>query len=72
MTVRIKMLAMQSLINDDIYTGYNDYPSIYSTKDLDQDELFQEALQTSYAKRSIVSDCKFFFVLGLNSDYTQL
>ncbi|KAG7213803.1 hypothetical protein KM043_003020 [Ampulex compressa] len=40
-------------IDDDIYAGYNDYPSIYSIKDLEQDELFQEALQTSYAKRSI-------------------
>lgn len=50
------MLATQSpLVDDDLYMGYNDYPSIYSTKDLDQDELFQQALQTSYAKRSIVS-----------------
>lgn len=42
-------------IDDDIYDGYNDYPSVYSIKDLEQDELFHEALNTSYAKRSIVS-----------------
>ncbi|XP_043580378.1 intraflagellar transport protein 88 homolog isoform X2 [Bombus pyrosoma] len=40
-------------IDDDIYDGYNDYPSIYSIKDLEQDELIQETLHTSYAKRSI-------------------
>lgn len=39
-------------IDDDIYDGYNDYPSIYSIKDLEQDELFQEALST---RRLIVS-----------------
>lgn len=43
-------------IDDDIYDGYNDYPSIYSIKDFEQDELIQETLHTSYAKRSIVSD----------------
>ena len=45
----------QQIIDDDIYAGYNDYPSVYSTKDLDQDEVFQEAIKTSYSKRSIVS-----------------
>ncbi|KAF3428932.1 hypothetical protein E2986_11773 [Frieseomelitta varia] len=40
-------------IDDDIYDGYNDYPSIYSIKDFEQDELFQETLHTSYAKRLI-------------------
>ncbi|XP_017791957.1 PREDICTED: intraflagellar transport protein 88 homolog [Habropoda laboriosa] len=44
---------MTNALVDDIYDGYNDYPSIYSIKDLEQDELFQEALSTSYAKRSI-------------------
>lgn len=43
-------------IDDDIYDGYNDYPSIYSIKDLEQDELLQETLHTSYAKRLIVSN----------------
>ncbi|XP_012276571.1 intraflagellar transport protein 88 homolog [Orussus abietinus] len=38
-------------ISDDIYSGYNDYPSVYSTQDLDQDEFFQEALKTTFAKR---------------------
>ncbi|OAD62752.1 Intraflagellar transport protein 88 like protein [Eufriesea mexicana] len=40
-------------VDDDIYDGYNDYPSIYSIKDFEQDELFQETLNTSYTKRSI-------------------
>jgi len=40
-------------VEDDIYTGYNDYSSVY--KDLEQDELFQEVIKTSYGKRSIVS-----------------
>lgn len=48
-------LMSQITIDDDIYSGYNDYPSVYSTKDLDQDEVLQEALKTSYAKRTIVS-----------------
>jgi len=42
-------------VEDDIYTGYNDYPSVYDIKDLEQDELFQEVIRTSYGKRSIVS-----------------
>lgn len=51
------ILAMANIqIDDDIYDGYNDYPSIYSIKDFEQDELFQETLNTSYAKRLIVSD----------------
>lgn len=42
-------------VEDDIYAGYNDYPSVYNIKDLEQDELFQEVIKTSYGKRSIVS-----------------
>lgn len=42
-------------VEDDIYTGYNDYPSVYNIKDLEQDELFQEVIKTSYGRRSIVS-----------------
>ncbi|XP_076389966.1 intraflagellar transport protein 88-like protein nompB isoform X5 [Megachile rotundata] len=38
---------------DDIYDGYNDYPSIYSIKDLEQDALFQGVLSTSYGKRPV-------------------
>ncbi|XP_032684242.1 intraflagellar transport protein 88 homolog [Odontomachus brunneus] len=40
-------------IEDDIYAGYNDYPSVYNIKELEQDELFQEVVKTSYGKRSI-------------------
>ncbi|XP_043474677.1 intraflagellar transport protein 88 homolog [Leptopilina heterotoma] len=48
-------LMNQITFDDDIYSGYNDYPTVYSTKDLDQDEVLQEALKTSYAKRSITT-----------------
>lgn len=52
----VKFLAMSATeVEDDIYTGYNDYPSVYNIKDLEQDELFQEVIKTSYGKRSIVS-----------------
>lgn len=44
---------MAAAVEDDIYAGYNDYSSVY--KDLEQDELFQEVIKTSYGKRSIVS-----------------
>ncbi|XP_015589688.1 intraflagellar transport protein 88 homolog [Cephus cinctus] len=50
--------TIAGMADDDIYTGYNDYPSMFSTKDLDQDELFQEALKTSYAKRPIITPKK--------------
>ena len=44
--------------SDDIYSGYNDYPTAFSTKDLEQDEIFQQALRTSYGRRPVVS-CMF-------------
>jgi hypothetical protein len=40
-------------VEDDIYAGYNDYPSIYNIKDLEQDDLFQEVIKTSYRKRVV-------------------
>ncbi|EZA59408.1 intraflagellar transport protein 88 homolog isoform X2 [Ooceraea biroi] len=40
-------------VEDDIYAGYNDYSSVYDIKDLEQDELFQEVIRTSYGKRSV-------------------
>jgi hypothetical protein len=40
---------------DDLYSGYNEYPSALSTKDLEQDEIFQQALRTSYGRRPVVS-----------------
>ncbi|XP_015519065.1 intraflagellar transport protein 88 homolog isoform X2 [Neodiprion pinetum] len=50
---------MTTLIHDDdIYSGYNDYPSLFSTKDLDQDELYQDAIKASYAKRPIITPKK--------------
>lgn len=41
--------------SDDLYSGYNDYPLAFSTKDLDQDEILQQALRTSYGRRPVVS-----------------
>ncbi|EFN77453.1 Intraflagellar transport protein 88-like protein [Harpegnathos saltator] len=38
-------------IEDDIYMGYNDYSSVYDINE--QDELFQEVIKTSNAKRSV-------------------
>ncbi|KAM0727434.1 Intraflagellar transport protein 88-like protein [Formica fusca] len=38
-------------VEDDIYAGYDDYSTVY--KDLEQDELFQEVIKSSYGKRSI-------------------
>lgn len=40
---------------DDLYSGYNEYPSALSTKDLEEDEIFQQALRTSYGRRPVVS-----------------
>ncbi|XP_076226505.1 intraflagellar transport protein 88-like protein nompB isoform X2 [Nomia melanderi] len=50
-TLLLNMSTTQ--MNDDIYDGYNDYPSVYSIKDLEQDEFFHEALSTSYGRRSL-------------------
>lgn len=52
------MFTMAKTQIDDIYDGYNDYPSVYSIKDLEQDALFQEILSTSYGKRPVVSTNK--------------
>lgn len=49
------MPVTQLDVEDDIYAGYNDYPSVYSTQDLDQDLVFQEAVQMSNIKRNIVT-----------------
>ncbi|KAK7867313.1 hypothetical protein R5R35_002130 [Gryllus longicercus] len=40
--------------DEDLYSGYNEYPSAFSTKDLEQDEVFQEAVRTSYGKRPVL------------------
>jgi len=41
--------------DDDLYSGYNEYPSAFSTKDLEKDEIFQQALRASYGRRPVVS-----------------
>lgn len=37
--------------NDDLYSGYNEFNSAFSTKDIEQDAYIQEALKTSYGNR---------------------
>lgn len=48
------MIRTQSIVDDDIYGGYDDYPSVYSTKDLEHDVVFQEAVQMGNLRRNIV------------------
>lgn len=48
------MISTESYMNDDIYGGYNEYSSIYSTKNLEDDLVFQEAIQIGNLKRNIV------------------
>lgn len=40
---------------DDLYSGYNEYPSALSTKDLEDDEIFQQALRTSYGRKPVLT-----------------
>ncbi|XP_033336252.2 intraflagellar transport protein 88-like protein nompB [Megalopta genalis] len=50
----IKMIMLTAMqMNDDIYDGYNNYPTVYNIKDFEQDEYFHEALNTSYGRRSL-------------------
>lgn len=55
------MASLRSPItyDDDLYSGYNEYPTALSTKDLENDEIVQEALRSRYGKRPIVSN---FFI----------
>ena len=46
---------MALLDDDELYSGYNDYPNALSIKDLEQDEIFQQAVKTSYGRRPNVS-----------------
>lgn len=46
---------MALLEDDELYSGYNDYPNALSIKDLEQDEVFQQAVKTSYGRRPNVS-----------------
>lgn len=41
--------------DDDLYSGYNEYPSVLNTKDFKDDEIIQEALRTSVGRRPPVS-----------------
>ncbi|XP_011303596.1 intraflagellar transport protein 88 homolog [Fopius arisanus] len=48
-------MIRQGGIDEDLYGGYNDYPSIYNTKDLGDDAVFQEAVQMSNYRRNIMT-----------------
>ncbi|XP_063223516.1 intraflagellar transport protein 88 homolog isoform X2 [Bacillus rossius redtenbacheri] len=55
MDYKMEPLRFAPASDDDLYSGYNEYPSAFSTKDLEQDEVFQEAIRTSYGRRPIVT-----------------
>lgn len=43
-------------VEDDIYSGYNEYPSTFDIKDLENDEIFQAALlKSSHGRKNLVS-----------------
>ena len=48
-------LRLMHTEEDDLYSGYNEYPSAFNTKDLEHDEVFQQAIRTSYGRRPVVS-----------------
>jgi len=37
--------------DDDLYSGFNDYNPIFDTKNIEEDEGYVKALQTSHGKR---------------------
>ncbi|KAJ1521467.1 hypothetical protein ONE63_003135 [Megalurothrips usitatus] len=41
--------------DDDLYSGYNAYPSVLNTKDFESDDVIQEALRTSVGRRPPIS-----------------
>ncbi|XP_015121863.1 intraflagellar transport protein 88 homolog, partial [Diachasma alloeum] len=49
------MISRQAGIDEDLYGGYNDYPSIYNTEDLGEDSVFQEAVQMSNYRKNIIT-----------------
>ncbi|XP_071442455.1 intraflagellar transport protein 88 homolog [Hetaerina americana] len=57
---------------DDLYSGFNEYPSVFSTNDLQEDEEFQEAVRTSYEKRpTLLSRPGIATRLGTPTGYRQ-
>lgn len=50
----IRPIATELIEDDELYVGYNDFPTVYDTKHLDEDEVYQEAIKSSYGKRGIV------------------
>lgn len=56
---------LSSSTHDELYEGYNDLQhSAFNTKNLQEDEYLQEALRSSYGKRSrLVSIVLFYFLI---------
>nr|CAD7458130.1 unnamed protein product [Timema tahoe] len=58
--------------DDDLYSGYNEYPSAFSTKDLQQDQVFQQAVRSSYGRRpTMTSKPGTAMRLGTSSGYRE-
>jgi hypothetical protein len=39
-------------MDEDLYSGYNEYDSAFETKNIENDEFLQEALRTSHGRRT--------------------
>lgn len=50
-----RVAQLSSMEEDDLYSGYNEYPTIFDVKDLEKDEIFQAALlKSSHGKKNLV------------------
>ena len=67
-TTTVIQPAVSLTDDDELYSGYNDCPYVYDIKNLSQDEVYQEAIKSSYGKRPIVriSDSKFCIIMMIN------
>lgn len=47
---------MLSVDEDDLYSGYNEYPTTFDVRDIETDEIFRAALlESSHGKKNVVS-----------------
>lgn len=52
---------MLSAEEDDLYSGYNEYPSTFDIRDIENDEIFRAALlQSSHGQKNVV--CPLFCI----------
>ena len=52
-----RVVELKASNDNDLYSGYNEYPSSFDIRDLDKDELFQEALlKSSHGRKNLVSN----------------